>query len=278
MSITSLADLRSAAKQTVWIQKSYGTGLFISLFWASHWKANGTPAAGSNLSGGNTANGIVPDNTTTGAASISAFSGSGYISKARISINDAGSVHEYKVYDLLFAAGVYNNGAGTTTLTSQPSFSARLPTVGGNPDYTGLELWGYSNGGWSGGAGCPITVTYTDQDGNTGHSTSITSGGQNTSPVMMFEIPLAAGDVGIQKVESVNVATATNVSAGVCVLRPLLHFPNLPSAGQINKTLTFDQIGMPRFFQSSCLLTMFRGTGGTNDSTGMNLEIEVASK
>lgn len=270
MTIATLDDYRKALKQRVLFQK---TGVQNSAGgYLNGWNIGAFPAAGT--SPGNTANGIVPDDTTTGAPTIQPFSGNGYITGCRWECTrgqgDTSGIL-VMVFDYLFGCGAYT-AAATQTLTSQPSYSARLPTVGGNPDYTGLMLW-YENNTLSGSSGT-LTITYTDQDGNTGHSTS--QGVNLLTGSGVTNMQLAAGDVGIRKIESVSMAgSGLGGTWSVQVLRPLFWVCITPGAFPTGE-LPLETIKMPQIFDTSCLRYAYRdwGTSGGNKIT---LDIEIAS-
>jgi hypothetical protein len=118
-----------------------------------------------------------------------------------------------------------------------------------------------------------LTVTYTNQDGATGHTTGAVALG--FAPILgrCFQMPLAAGDSGIQKVESV---TATNSTAGtfnVMILRPLWSGRVVvANSGDVHDLL---RTGMPQVFQTSALYWLI-----TADSTATGLPdmtIEIAN-
>jgi hypothetical protein len=203
MAIGSLADVRGALRQDVYFQKTATS----SANKISAWAESALPAAGS-LSIGNTANGLVPDNTTTGAAAIGAFAGTGYL----IGIEALGAATmRIGIYDRLFHCGSYNFN-DSISLSAQPSFGARVP------DYTGLQLFVECNAATTGALS--VAVTYTNQDGTAAQSTGTVSVGALVAR-QMVQLPLAAGDVGVQKIESVTGTVATAGTFNIIVARPL---------------------------------------------------------
>jgi len=201
----------------------------------------GMPAAGT-LSAGNTANGVVPTNATTGYIGMpSSFTNTGYISRVNVNSSVASSI---TFVDVLFAAGAYAYNA-STTLASQPSYSSRIP----NSDYRGTQIWVEAVTAFTGNLS--IAITYTNQDGATGHTTGTFATG--IAPILgrMIQIPLAAGDTGVQKIESV---TATVSSAGtfnVLVVRPLFTV-SIPVA-YYGQDYDFLRTGLPQVYATSAL-------------------------
>lgn len=129
MSILTLAQYHAARKQSVTLAKN---GTPPSMGTAPWWMSTaicqgGDPAAMS--ASGNTTTGVVPTNATTGAPYIEPFSGTGYITGVDFSADFACRV---VLYDRLFHAGSFATSVGVTSLSTQPSYSSRVP--GGNID------------------------------------------------------------------------------------------------------------------------------------------------
>jgi hypothetical protein len=193
-------------------------------FWHTLFNAAGMPAAGS-LTIGNTANGLVPDDTWgAGGMPITDFTGigQGYLGQFYASGAVAGIL---RLYDRLFHAGSFANSTGQTyTLTSQPSFANRLPET----DYAGVEMWLEMNAANGSGAST-VSANYTDNLGNTGQvatqDTAITSfpAGRMTP----FRLATTYQNAGVQKLESVTVGGTTGGTAtfNVVLLRPLAQIP-----------------------------------------------------
>jgi hypothetical protein len=209
MSITTLDGYVAAVKQNLTWMKT-GTRTLVAAMPYTVFDIAGNPGAGT-LAIGNTANGLVPDDTTTGYPSIASFGGSsGYLSRVDFGSSVACRI---SVFDRLFACGAYNYNADTT-LSSQPSYSGRVP----NTNYCGLQLW-YEQV-TVGTATQHVQINYLDQDGNAGDTGDVTL--QSAIPVgRMNQIPLAAGDSGIQQITRVRGTTATAGTFNIMVLRPL---------------------------------------------------------
>jgi len=209
MAITTIDQYIAAAKQRLTWMKT-GTRTLVGAMPYTVFDIAGQPGAGT-LAIGNTANGLVPTDDTAGYPVIASFGGGvGYLSKV-----DFGSTVAccFDVFDRLFAAGAYNYNADTT-LASQPSYSGRVP----NANYNGLQLW-YEQ--VTVGTGIQhVEVNYLDQDGAAGDTGDVTL--ITTMPVgRMYQIPLAAGDSGIQQITRVRGLTASGGTFNVMVLRPI---------------------------------------------------------
>lgn len=241
MAITTLDGLIAAARQRVLWQKATVTSV-AAMIQAVH-QASGNPGA-ATLSAGNTANGAVPTDTTTGFPLINAFGGSakGYIRGVQFSNSVASNLI---LYDRLFHAGAYAFNANTT-LASQPSYSGRVP---GGTDYTGLELWLEAVTAFTGNIS--VAVTYTDQSGNAGHTTGTVATG--IAPILgrIIPLPLAAGDSGLQKIESVVATVASAGTFNLVVVRRLLTM-RVPLAN-FSDQWGFDRTGLPEVFDTSAL-------------------------
>jgi hypothetical protein len=244
MAITTLDGLIAAARQRVLIQKTASmTATTGGLLHAVHHLA-GNPGAGT-LSAGNTANGVVPTDATSGFPAIGTFGGgaTGYISRIQASNSVLSTL---VIYDRLFHCGAYACPQTRLVLASQPSYSTRVP---GGTDFTGLELW--VEGVTAVTGNMVITVEYTDQDGNAGATTGAISTG--IAPILgrMINIPLAAGDSGVQKIEAVTCATSTAGTWNLVVMRRLATV-RIPVAG-FSDILGWDRTGLPQIFDNSAL-------------------------
>lgn len=182
--------------------------------WFSVIDLAGSPGAGT-LAGSSTAAGVVPTDATAGCPTINAFGGgnTGYITQV-----DFGSsvACRLRLFDMLFKAGAYAFNA-STTLAAQPSYAARVPGA----DYTGTQIWVETVTAFTGNM--TVEVTYTDQSGNAGATTGAVTVGGGVVPSVgrMFQLPLAAGDTGVQMIESVVSTVASAGTFNVLVLRPL---------------------------------------------------------
>jgi hypothetical protein len=263
MAILTLEQYEAALKETVLLRYPQGTANNAAQYpWAGR----------TNPSAGNTANGLVPTAGVFGSPLISFSSGSGYITKIELSAGYAG---RYLLYDRLFHAGEYAFNAAVT-LTAQPSFASRIP---GGANYTGLQLWIEGTGGSSAGQQS-VAVTYTDQSGNAGHTTGVVSPmGAFAALLGTFArnapMPLALGDSGISKIESVTGSVATGGTFNVYIARPLayLRYP----VANVPVTYPLEMLGMPQIWADSCLCWMTITDLSSSPIIAPEFAIEIAS-
>lgn len=243
MAITTLDQYIAAASQRVGIIKTASVTA-VALIPTQVLQAAGNPGAGV-LAGTNTANGLVPDDTTTGFPSINAFAGgtTGYISNISF-----GSTVPCRItlFDCLFKAGAYAFNANTT-LASQPSYSGR---VLGGTDFTNTEIWIEAVTAFTGNQS--IAVTYTNQAGTTARTTGTIATGVAPIVGRMLQLPLAAGDTGVQKIESVVSTVSTVGTFNVLVLRRL--WTGRVIVANSGDTHDFLKTGMPIIFATSALM------------------------
>lgn len=256
MAITTLDGYIGAAKQRVCWMKT-GTRTLIAAMPYTVFDIAGSPGAGT-LNVGNTANGLVPTDATAGYPVINSFSGgNGYLSKIDFGSSVACC---FDLYDRLFVAGAYAYNADTT-LASQPSYSSRV--IGGN--YNGLQLWIEAVTAFTGV--CNVQIDYLDQDGNAGVTGVVAT---LALPVgRCYQIPLAAGDNGIQQITRVRGTTASAGTFNVMVLRPLWFGRCLTA--NYGDTHDLLKTGFPQIFETSALYVLLYA-----DSTAVGLPLITA--
>jgi hypothetical protein len=229
---------------------------------------NGNPGAGT-LARTTALTGEVLTDGTAGCPPINSFGGgaTGYITRVQYNNSVAGRM---ELWDKLFAFNFVCSTLQTFTLGSQADYSGRVP----NTNYTGLRIFLEITTTMSASA-TTITVTYTNESGVTGRSTGATSSLSSFTANRWVEMPLQAGDAGVQKIESVVVGGATNTNGviNVIVCRPL--WGNRVQVGPGGGLDGVDRTGMPIIYDTSALaLTV------TADSTSTgtpDLIIEVSN-
>jgi len=226
---------------------SEGTGT-----WHSLWKVAGAPEAGANPPLFSAGSGYVPNNTTLGCLPFTnPVGGNTHLAKSAIA---GGTVGTLIVYDRLWAC----SGFGTVITTAQ-----NVTTPGTTPSRdrngaalgAGVELWGevYTA---PGATAATWTVSYTDQDGNTGQSATYAHPANAESVGQMFRFNLAAGDTGVRAVASftASVSSGTAGDIGITLVRRIAEIPIMVA----NVAQLFDAValGLPRIYDSSCLALM----------------------
>lgn len=182
----------------------------------SAWNSTGSPALPANPVAGTQ---VVPYSGLQGAQQFTNAPGGqvSYLGRLSFFCNVAGFL---TVYDRLWSGSFNCNALATTTFANPftatgPSDTLRLAAG------KGAELWLEFYGASSVGTGS-ITVTYTNQAGNTGRTTVFTVPNVNNRASAMVRIPLstAAGivDTGVRRVESVQVTAVAGAGANPITL------------------------------------------------------------
>jgi len=242
--ILTLDQFIAAAKQKVSMSKT-NNRTTVATGWFSLFDIAGNPGAGT-LAGTNTANGVVPTHATAGYPALNAFGASATGRLTRVEYGSSVACR-IAIFDRLFVAGAYAFNANTT-LGSQPSYASRLPGT----DYKDTEIWVEQVTAATGNQA--VAVTYTDQDGNAGATTGAVGIGAAPTAARCWQLPLAAGDAGAQKIENVTGSVATAGTFNVMVLRPLWSGRvRIANDGDIHDLL---KTGMPQLYADSALYMM----------------------
>lgn len=254
MTISTLDGVIGAAKQRIAMLKT-ASRTSVAAMGCSVFDLAGNPGAGT-LAGTSTTTGVVPTDATAGCPTINAFGGgnTGYIARVEASNVVACRI---RLYDCLWKGGAYAYNVNTSG-NSPTSFSSRIP---GGTDYSGLELWYEQVTAGTGVQG--VNVTYNDEN-----AASSTTGTIAAPAAMilgrMFQLPLAAGDKGIQGVTGVVGSTATVGTFNILVMRPLTDVRiRVANDSQVQDALA---TGMPIIFADSALMMVV-----TADSTETQL-------
>lgn len=252
MTIATLDQLIASAKQRI-TQKKTGSRTTVANFWFTAFDLAGDPGAGT-LAGTSTTAGVVPTDATTGVPIINAFgaSATGYLMNVDFASNLACRM---MIADVLFKAGAYSFNSNVT-LSAQPSYASRVP----DGDYSTTEIWIETVTAFTGNLS--IAITYTNQDGATAHTTGTVATGVAPTLGRMIPIPLAAGDTGVQKIESVVASVATVGTFNVLVLRPLWT-GRVPLAGG-GDNHDYLRTGLPVVFADSALALFLNMDGTTS--------------
>jgi hypothetical protein len=263
MAILSEDNYIAAAKQEVQFIKT-AARTTVATGWFSLLDLAGQPGAGV-LAVGNTANGLVPTDATTGYPVLNAFGGG---AKGYVSIVEYSSIvaSRLRLYDRLFNAGAFAFNANVA-LTAQPSYAARVP----NADYKGTQIWIEAVTAFTGNLS--VAVTYTNQDGTAGRTTGTFATGAALTVGRMMQLPFQAGDNGVQQITNVVGTVATAGTFNVIVLRPLwTGRVKIANDGDVHG---LDKTGLIEVFADSALQVM---CAADSTSSGiMDLQIEVSN-
>jgi len=269
MAITSGDTYIASAKQVIPYTKTSSVTTIANTRFTVFGVA-GNPGAGTRAMTTATT-GAVPDDTVAGYVGINSFGGAatGYLSRVQYASSVTGRL---EIWDKLFGINIATLTAlGTSTLASQASYSARVP---GGTNFAGLRLFLEVTTAMTSATALTVTVTYTNQSGTTGRTTGAVTMANYTVD-RWVELPLQAGDSGIQKIETV-VLGGTVATAGafnVIVVRPLwTNRINLANGGGLDG---IDRTGMPQVWDSSALVVT---TIADSTSSGVpDLNIEIAN-
>ena len=260
MAIQTLNALIAALKRNVVLQKTK-TRTAVANYPFSVFDLAGNPGAGT-LAVGNTAIGIVPTDGIAGYPSLATPQGTLYLNRILARSSVASWID---LYECLFSAGAYAFNADVT-LSDQPSFASRLPNEG---DYKGLELWLETVTAFTGSQ--TIQINYLDQDGESGDTGAIATG---VAPTLgrMYQVPLASGDCGVQRLDRVRSTVSTVGTFNVHVMRWLWGCRiNGANQGIVDSLL---KTGLPKIFGDSALRIIITAD---STSTGLpSLRLETA--
>lgn len=241
MAITTFDGFIGSAKQYVSLTKT-ASRTSVAANWFSVFDLAGNPGAGT-LAGTSTTAGVVPTDATAGFPAIDAFGGgaTGYLAQVEFGSSVACRL---KLFDCVFKAGAYAFNANQA-LSAQPSYASRMP--GGS--YGDTQIWLEQV---TAGTGVQnVAVTYTNQAGTGSRSTGTVATAANIVG-RMWQLPLQAGDTGVQRIDNVVGSVATAGTFNILVLRQLwsgrVKIANDGDVHDLAKT------GMPVLFADSALL------------------------
>jgi hypothetical protein len=211
MVISTFDGLIGSAKQYITMVKT-ASRTSVAAQWTSVYGLAGNPGAGV-LAGTSTTTGIVPTDATSEHPTINAFGGgaAGYLAQVEFGGSTGCRI---RLHDLLWKGGAYAFNAAISGQTPA-SFSSRVP---GGTDFTDTQIW-YEQ--VTAGTGVPsVNVSYNDQAG------AASTTGVTALPAAMivgrcFQLPLAAGDTGVQGITGVTATVATVGTFNLLVTRPI---------------------------------------------------------
>lgn len=266
MAITTLDGLIGSGKQFITLNRTgangAGTRTTVANNWSTMFDLAGNPGAGT-LAGTSTTTGTVPTDATTGCPLINAFGvgAKGYLAQISFGANVSGRL---RLFDLLWKGGAYAFNANTSGNTPT-SFSSRVPD---GTDFTGTEIWLEQV---TAGTGVQnVNVTYTNQAGTTSRSTGTVATGTNIVG-RMYQLPLQAGDTGVQGVTGVVGSVATVGTFNILVLRPL--WQGRVRLANDGNNFNLEYTGMPEVFADSALFLACAPDSTASPIVDLNLTI-----
>lgn len=271
--INTLDDYIGSVKQIVTYSKMTARTT-VANNWFSLFDVAGNPGAGT-LAGTSTSAGVVPTDATAGCPIVTSTA-TPYLATVDFGNTVACRL---QICDMLFKAGAFAYTAGTTTLSSQPSYSGRVP---GGTDYTGTQIWIEVSSAFTTGNNWKVEVQYTDESGNSGATTgaqpatALAAAGLTVGK--MLQLPLASGDSGVSKIEKVIVTNGTTaMTAGafnVLVLRPL--WSGRVTAANGGDCHGIDRTGLPQIYNDSALIVMVNADSTSSGTPDCAFEIASA--
>ena len=211
----------------------------------SFWQYDGMPSGGSAPGAA-----AIPVRTTLGAIPFTAPGGSRekWMIGAGIAPLIAGV---YQLYDRLFHIGSLS-GALTTDQIIQGSTPTPALTrnTGGAGNFAFYEIYTAI-----GTTSTTLTMTYTNQGGVTGRTSTINIGGTGFREATRFQrIPLAAGDTGIRAIDRIRLTASTGTAGnfGIGIAQPISWLP-VGAAGVMGwRDFTTGLPGMPTADPDAC--------------------------
>lgn len=230
------------------------------------WYASGNPGAATANSAG--INGAAVSGAVTGALPrTNPVSGESRLARLGISASTAGTMW---LIDRLWN----NSGLSVTSTTAQAISPATLPSRDGAGGTNGANVMAAVEWSATGGAGTPtVTLTYTDQDGNTGATGTFT--GVASPPVGTFEIfTVAAGDTGVRAPTSfIQSATRTSGTMHLVLFRVLAQIE--VTAANIGNAIDALTSGLPKIYDDSVLqLVWFPSATTATNFMGQYIETQ----
>lgn len=269
MALDTLNAISTSLRQKIIFRKTSTANVAAGLWHATTAGLGGLPAQMSAV--GNTANGLVPVAGDTGFPSI--YPTSGTVKLISVEITNVSTLGgRVFVYDRLFHAGAYTMNTANTTLASQPSFSGRLP----NTDYSEALLFLECVSTLGLGTSATVTIGYTNEAGTGSRSTSLTinSTGSSTGTYWFAKMPMQAGDIGVQSVDSITGSGTMANTANIVVARPLF-YGYFPPAESVIYPL--DTLSAPILYGTSALGIAFALDSTAQSITGTEVVLELAS-
>ena len=168
----------------------------------------------------------------------------------------------YVLYDRLYQIGGFD-ATVTTDLTVQGSTPTPALTrnTGGVGNFAFVII-----STLIGTTSTTLTMTYTNQAGTTGRTSTVNIGGTGfREATRAMLIPLAAGDTGIRAVEKVKLTASTGTAGnfGIVIGRPLATIP-VGAAGVMGwRDYTTGLPGIPSIDTNACLSLLFTPSSAT---------------
>lgn len=203
----------------------------------------------------------VPTRTSNGALTVA--NASGGLEKKLLGIEGVCTVQcTLLLYDRL----LHISGLSGTSTSAQNVQSGSGVVLTRNTGGVGNQIWVeiYTAIGTT---ATTITASYTNQAGTAGRTTVATAFGGSAlnNAQRMINLPLQAGDTGVQSVQTVTLAASTLTAGdfGVTIVRPLLTAFCPVAGGVLNRDLLAGIPPVQTIDTDACIAAMYLPTGAT---------------
>lgn len=213
---------------------------------ASLWQYDGMPAGGASPT-----TAAIPTRSTIGAIPFAPATGGR--DKLLISAGLAPSVGGvFLLYDRLFhIGGLSGISTADQTIQGSPASPALTRNTGGAGNFAFYEIYTAV-----GASSVTLTMTYTNQSGVAGQTSTIGIGATGFREATRAQrIPLAAGDSGLRAVEKIRLAgsTTTQGEFGLVIAQPIAWIPVGAAGAGGWRDYTTGLPGIPAIHPDACL-------------------------
>ena len=231
------------------------------------WYNNGRPGAAAANAAGVNGRAVTPSLVTGEIDRVNPGAGNAYLARLQAQANVVGT--------LLLIDRLWENSGLSVTLTSaQAITAAAIPSRDLNGAALGHGVQAAMEWSAAGGSGVPtVTLTYTDQDGNTGNTGTFVGVATPTAGTMEL-FSLAAGDSGIRAPTQYQAsATRTSGTMHLVLFRILAMAP--VTLANVGSALDLITAGMPRIYDNSVLQLVWLASATTAVTlTGQYIETQ----
>jgi hypothetical protein len=225
---------------------------------ASLWTYDGYPAGGAVPTSAD-----IPTLSTQGAIPFTAPNGN--YEKFMLSVGIAPNVGGvFLLYDRLFHIGGLSGSLNTAqTVQGTTPTPALTRNTGGVGNFAFYEIYSLI-----GMTAATLTMTYTNQNGTTGQTSTINIGTTGFREITRAQrIPLAAGDSGLRAVASVQLSglsgTGTAGNFGITIAQPIAWIPVGAGGAGGWRDYTTGLPGIPSINPDACLSLLFIPSAAT---------------
>lgn len=221
---------------------------------ASLWTYDGMPAGGATPTAV-----AIPDRSLQGALPFLVATGGRDTHLIGASITPT-SPGVWMLYDrLMHIGGLSGTSTADQDVQDEPPSVSITRNTGGDGNIAWYEIYSVV-----GTVSTTLTMTYTNQSGTSGRTSTINIGATNFREISRAQrIPLAAGDTGIRSIEKVKLTATTGTagSFGITLAQPIASIP-VGSGGTAGwRDYTTGLPGIPVIDPNACLAWFFIPNG-----------------